>query len=115
MPKPRGANIMAIRIRRGEKRAALAERCDVSYQYVWGIERGAAAYSNPSIEVLNRIANALEVPLSEVMESPERNDEDEPSSTREPHPTTHPEPNRPVAPPTPRRPNAVASPEVGAA
>ncbi len=88
---------MAIRIRSGEKRSALAERCGISYKHLYGIENGYEVNS-PSIEVLNRLANALQVPLSEVMDDAPK---DEPK--RQPNPTSHPEPKRPEVPPHPRR------------
>jgi transcriptional regulator with XRE-family HTH domain len=109
---------MAIRIRQGEKRPALAKRCGITYQHLWGIEREHPRHSNPSIELLNRIANALEVPLGEVMEEESEPKEEDSRQQREPNPTTHPEPSRPEPPPTPRRRNdacAAESADVGVA
>lgn len=118
MPKPRGENIRDIRVRRGEKRSALAERVGISYKHLYGIERGYPE-NPPSIEVLYRIANALGVGIADVMAS---DDEDEPVDPptfpreRQANPTTHPEPQRPEPPPNPTRgPARMEANEAGAA
>lgn len=114
MPKPRGENIRDIRVRRGEKRSALAERVGISYKHLYGIERGYPE-NPPSIEVLYRIANALDVDIADVMAADEDEDGDE-RERRGANPTTHPEPQRPEPPPNPTRgPNRVAAVEPGAA
>lgn len=109
---------MAIRISRGEKRSALAERCGISYKHMYGIEQGYAV-NQPSIEVLHRIANALEVEIDQVLANDE-GPKDEPKATpgREANPTTHPSPGRPVQPAQKRRDRtrtAGSGDEVGAA
>lgn len=116
MPKPRGANIKAIRISRGEKRSSLAGRCGISYKHLYGIEREYEV-NQPSIEVLHRIATALDVDIADVMKEEPKPEPKPPA--RESNPTTHPEPNKPAPPPTPRRRNgartAAADAERGAA
>lgn len=104
---------MAIRIRRGEKRSSLAGRCGISYKHLYGIERDYQV-NRPSIEVLHRIATALDVEVAEVMEDAPK-EEDKPK--RESNPTTHPEPTTPAPPPTPRRKNGARAtdPERGVA
>jgi len=59
-PHPR---LEATRTRQGLKRSALADRVGISYQHLYGIERG---YNTPAVETLQLIANALGVELSEV-------------------------------------------------
>lgn len=114
MPKPRGENIRDIRVRRGEKRSALAERVGISYKHLYGIERGYPE-NPPSIEVLYRLANALEVDIADVMASDDEDDEDE-RQRRQANPTTHPEPQRPEPPPNPTRgPARLNTTEAGAA
>lgn len=114
MPKPRGENIRDIRVRRGEKRSALAARVGISYKHLYGIERGYPE-NPPSIEVLHRIATALDVDVAEVM-ADEPNEDDAERERRSANPTTHPEPTRPEPPPNPTRgPARVAITEPGAA
>ncbi len=113
MPKPRGDNIKDIRVRRGEKRSALAERVGISYKHLYGIERGYPE-NPPSIEVLHRIATALGVGIADVMASDE--DDEEEQERRGANPTTHPEPQRPEPPPNPTRgPTRLETTEPGAA
>lgn len=114
MPKPRGENIRDIRVRRGEKRSALAKRVGISYQHMYGIERDYPE-NPPSIEVLHRIATALGVGIADVMASDDEDDEDE-QERRGANPTTRPEPQRPEPPPNPtRRPTRLETTEPGAA
>jgi transcriptional regulator with XRE-family HTH domain len=114
MPKPRGENIRDIRVRRGEKRSALAERVGISYKHLYGIERGYPE-NPPSIEVLHRIATALDVNIADVM-ADEPTEDDDKRDRRPANPTTHPEPARPEPPPNPtRRPGRMADVEPGAA
>ena len=113
MPKPRGENIREIRVRRGEKRSALAERVGISYKHMYGIERGYPE-NPPSIEVLHRIATALDVNIADVMASDE--DDEEERERRSANPTSHPEPQRPEPPPNPTRgPTRMETTEPGAA
>lgn len=68
MAAPKRDNIKATRIRRGIKRPTLALMAEISYKHMWGIEEGKHPVS---IEVLHRIANALEVDISEVHDAAE--------------------------------------------
>ena len=58
--------IRKLREARGLTQAQVAERADVKKQYVTMLERGAR--KNPSLPVLKRIAKALGVPVTELLE-----------------------------------------------
>lgn len=61
--EPNGPVIEARRVDLGLKRSQLAELTGISYQHVYGIERG---FNTPSREVLARIARALGCRVSEL-------------------------------------------------
>lgn len=67
MAYPRHTKLEALRKRRGWKRSVLAERVGISYQHIYGIERG---FNAPADETLQLIANELGVELSEIEEVP---------------------------------------------
>ncbi len=58
--------IRKLRTTRGLTQAALAKRAKVKKQYVTMLETGAR--KNPSLNVLKRIADALGVPVTELLE-----------------------------------------------
>lgn len=55
--------IEAARKRRGEKRREFAERLGLSYNHIYGLERG---WNTASEETLQRIADALELDLDAI-------------------------------------------------
>lgn len=63
--KDLGEKLRAIRREKNMTQQQLAKLADLSYKYVGEIER---AEKNPSIGVLNRIANAVEIDLLELLE-----------------------------------------------
>lgn len=67
-----GKNVRAIRKERGLTQQVLAERADLSVDMLGGIERGVFT---PSLQALNRIAVALEVPLEDLVRLEEGSDE----------------------------------------
>ena len=58
--------IRKLREERGLTQAEVAERADVTKQYVTMLERGAR--KTPSLPVLKRLARALGVPVAELLE-----------------------------------------------
>ena len=56
-----------IRVRRGLSQERLAHEADVDRSYVGGLERQEA---NPTVDVLDRLAKMLEVPMSEFFKEP---------------------------------------------
>lgn len=58
-----GLNLQALRRARGLSQEELAHRADVHQTYLSGVERGRR---NPSVEVLARIAAALEGDLEDL-------------------------------------------------
>lgn len=62
-----------MRVQRGASRSTFAARVGISYKHMWGIERSKHVASR---ELLHRIAEALDVAVSAVMESdtPDRRD-----------------------------------------
>ena len=65
MPKPAGAHIRSLRQRRGVKTGTFAEQVGVSRQHMTAIEANGVA---ASIEVLNRIAEQLDVDVNELID-----------------------------------------------
>jgi transcriptional regulator with XRE-family HTH domain len=65
-PQRLSSVIRKLREARGLTQAEVAERADVKKQYVTMLERGAR--KNPSLPVLKRIAKALGVPVTELLE-----------------------------------------------
>lgn len=60
-----GKRLTALREARGLERSTLAQRAQVDYQYIYRLERGDR--SNPSLEVLGRLARVLGVPVQELV------------------------------------------------
>jgi transcriptional regulator with XRE-family HTH domain len=60
-------NLRRLRVRRGLSQERLAYDADVDRSYVGGLERQA---ENPTVDVLDRLARTLEVPLSELFKQP---------------------------------------------
>ncbi len=58
-----GRHIRSLRQTRGLTQQQLGERADLNYKYLGAIERGE---ENPSLIVLQRIATALEIELSDL-------------------------------------------------
>lgn len=63
-----GSSIKELRLSMGLSIRALARRADVSVAYLSKLERGE---SNPTIGLLRRIAEALNVPLETLVDSPQ--------------------------------------------
>ena len=63
-----GSRIRDLRGDRGLSLNALSEQANVSNGYLSQLENGSA--SNPSIDTLGRIANALELPLEDLVSEP---------------------------------------------
>lgn len=61
-----GSRIKSMRGNRRVSQAKLAEICDISPKYLGEVERGEA---NVSVELMHRIATALGVPMSSIMEN----------------------------------------------
>ena len=59
-------NLRRIRVKRGLSQERLAYDAEVDRSYVGGLERQA---ENPTVDVLDRLAATLEVPLSEFLNS----------------------------------------------
>ncbi len=62
-----GQNVRRLRAGLGLTQEALAHRADIDTRYVGGIERGE---ENPSVAVLGRIAEVLEVHPAELLREP---------------------------------------------
>ena len=60
-----GLNLRKIRLDRGLSQEALAFDCGLHRTYISGVERGIR---NPTVLVLERIAAALEIPASRLLE-----------------------------------------------
>tara|TARA_R110002110_G_scaffold312446_5_gene525798 strand:- start:147 stop:371 length:225 start_codon:yes stop_codon:yes gene_type:complete len=60
-----GANLRRIRRECGLSQEALAFECGLHRTYVSGVERGIR---NPTVVILDKIATALNVPASELVE-----------------------------------------------
>ncbi|HXH81710.1 MAG TPA: helix-turn-helix transcriptional regulator [Candidatus Tectomicrobia bacterium] len=58
--------LKALRDERGWSQAELAKRADVTPAYIAQLETGAR--KNPSLEILKRIARALGVPVTDLLE-----------------------------------------------
>jgi transcriptional regulator with XRE-family HTH domain len=64
-------NVRRLRVLRGISSEALAAQADVDRAYVSRIERAVA---NPTVDVLERIAGALEVEIAEIFAVPQPTD-----------------------------------------
>ncbi|RQH12746.1 helix-turn-helix transcriptional regulator [Bradyrhizobium sp. RP6] len=62
-------NIRKIRVRKGLTQERLAFDAGVDRSYVGGLER---AEENPTVDVLDRLAKTLSVPLASLFEAPAR-------------------------------------------
>jgi len=60
-------NLRRIRVKRGYSQEELAYEADVDRSYVGGLERRE---ENPTVNVLDRLAKALSVPLTEFFVAP---------------------------------------------
>jgi transcriptional regulator with XRE-family HTH domain len=65
-----GATIAQLRGDKGLSQEALADLCGVHRTYISQLERGL---KNPTLNVLQKISKALDVPLSELIERYEQN------------------------------------------
>ncbi|MFT9668506.1 helix-turn-helix domain-containing protein [Streptomyces rhizosphaericola] len=65
-----GLAVRAVRLRRGWSQELLSEKSGLDRTYVSGLERGRR---NPALLTLARLADALEVPLSELIRDAEEN------------------------------------------
>ena len=61
-----GSRIKSIRVKRKMSQAKIAEASGISSKYLGEVERGEA---NISIELINRIAAALNAPMSAILEN----------------------------------------------
>lgn len=64
-----GANVKRLREEFNLSQEAFADQCGLHRTYISGVERGVR---NPTIEVLAKIARALKVPPSVLLETPVR-------------------------------------------
>ncbi|CAM4115916.1 helix-turn-helix domain-containing protein [Paenibacillus alkaliterrae] len=73
-----GENIRQLRKKRGLSQEQLALRADINASYMGQVERGE---KNPTIDVLSKIALALQLPIGQIVNVPARpydsNDADE--------------------------------------
>ncbi len=86
LPRKLGGRIKDLRKKKLFTQEILGERAMVSYKFVGEIERGEA---NPTVDVLSRIAEALEVPLMDLFIFPEGSEKKESLSYREPREHGH--------------------------
>lgn len=63
-----GRRIRQLRKEKGWSQEYLADEADVHRTYMWGIEQGRR---NPSLRHLTRVADALDVSLSELFDGVE--------------------------------------------
>lgn len=59
-----GKRVRALRTEKGLSQEQLAERADVHWTYISGIERGQRS---PTLNVLGRLATALQTPLPDLV------------------------------------------------
>jgi transcriptional regulator with XRE-family HTH domain len=64
-----GQNVRKFRMERGFSQEELALECDRDRTYISGVERGVR---NPTVVVLQAIAEALNVPVARLFETPSR-------------------------------------------
>jgi len=64
-----GQRIRTYRIRRGLSQEALARLCDRHPTYIGQLERGE---KNPTLESLERVCEALKIPMSQLLEKVEK-------------------------------------------
>ncbi|MCU6712429.1 helix-turn-helix domain-containing protein [Paenibacillus sp. J5C_2022] len=75
-----GENIRALRREKGLSQEQLALRADINTSYMGQVERGE---KNPTIDVLNRIAFALQTPLKDIVTVEALGEEDEASKSNQ--------------------------------
>jgi transcriptional regulator with XRE-family HTH domain len=63
-------NLRRIRVQHGLSQERLAHDADVDRSYVGGLERQE---ENPTVDVLDRLAATLSVPIAELFKQPRRN------------------------------------------
>ena len=63
-----GKNLNALRKERGLSQSQLADKIDISTEFISRVERGASA---PSLKSLKKIADALEVKMGVFFDDPE--------------------------------------------
>jgi transcriptional regulator with XRE-family HTH domain len=63
-------NLRRIRVRRGLSQERLAYDAEVDRSYVGSLEREE---ENPTVDLLDRLAKTLEVPLAEFFKTPRQN------------------------------------------
>jgi len=61
-----GMNLKALREQRGLSQTELARRIRMTQPYIAMLERGA--FTNPSLDVLRKLAKALKVRISELVD-----------------------------------------------
>lgn len=66
-------NLLYHRNKKGFSQQDLAERCEISTNYIGGIERG---HNDPSLKVMCKIADALEIPVHLLLVNPKSTDVD---------------------------------------
>ena len=71
-------NLRRIRVRQGVSQERLAYDAGVDRSYTGALERGE---ENPTVDVLDRLAETLQVPLAELFRAPKAGEE-RPSSLR---------------------------------
>lgn len=64
-----GLNVKAVRKERGLSQEELAFECRLHRTYISGVERGIR---NPTVVVLEKIAQALKVPAGRLLDDPSR-------------------------------------------
>lgn len=72
-------NLRRLRVKRALSQEALAVDAGVDRSYVGRIERGV---ENPTVETLDRLAKALEVPAAELLLVPKSNEKPPPTLRR---------------------------------
>ena len=63
-----GQNLKIIRHSRDMSQKSLSQKSNVAYGYIADMESGKC--NNPSIKILKRLSQALEVPISQLLEEP---------------------------------------------
>jgi len=69
-----GRNVRRVRASLGLSQEGLAGRADIHRTYIGGIERGER---NPTLTMIHRLAEALGVPPTELLETEEASSTDE--------------------------------------
>ena len=69
-----GRAVRRLRVSQGLSQEALADQAGIHRTYIGGIERGER---NPTLTMIHRLAEALEVPPARLLEHEERRSPDE--------------------------------------